>query len=722
SLAVDLASSIRESCEAIESRRKPGKTRLEVKRFLELRVKKKVKEQFRDGKFHDLLSKVISDPTTLENAYDCLRVASNVDLSSEGDGLGFQSISEELALGNFDVEANIYSLSTRGRSMEKELLVFPNLRLRVVQEAIRIALEVVYRPHFHRISHSLRSGRGHCSALKYVLRGISNPDWWFTLLPRKKVDDPIFGNLVSTLEERIADPCLVDILRKMFDARALNLEFGGFPKGHGLPQEGLLSPILMNIYLDLFDRQISRLTMQYETSGHRNHDERSNSKLRSWFRRQIDGKRNAPHDSDVRIHCVRFMDEIFVAISGPEEVALRLKSDAETYLQSSLHLEIDDQEMVPCREAGGVKFLGTLIKRRRKKEIPSVIAVHKLRDKVKMFVDQKQEQWNRGAVRIGKKWLAHGLKKVKESEIEHLADPSSLLSQVSSFRKPGMRTDHWYKELLKIWMQGVDAKNAGKDEESILVKLVVEPSLPGELTDSFREFRRLAGEYISSETASTLSLLPGDEVENGAVSVTEILAPVKVISKRLHRYGVTYRGGYARPCDALILLDDDQIVDWFAGVAIRWLRWYRHCGNFGEVKLLISDQLRQSCIRTLASKYRIHEANVEARFDSELGRIPEDFDSDDGALTYGTNYSGACLVSVARVAECRCFVVGCRSSAPCVYAIRVMERQRFPAWKTGFPSCIHPSLNGRRIGLCKPHLKDLFLGRISLQSVEFGAW
>jgi hypothetical protein len=34
----------------------------------------------------------------------------------------------------------------------------------------------------------------------------------------------------------------------------LNLTSGYFPKGHGLPQVGVLSTILMNIYIDAFDR------------------------------------------------------------------------------------------------------------------------------------------------------------------------------------------------------------------------------------------------------------------------------------------------------------------------------------------------------------------------------------------------------------------------------------------------------------------------------------
>ncbi|KAK9291566.1 hypothetical protein L1049_019514 [Liquidambar formosana] len=115
----------------------------------------------------------------------------------------------------------------------------------------------------------------------------------------------------------------------------------------------------------------------------------------------------------------------------------------------------------------------------------------------------------------------------------------------------------------------------------------------------------------------------------------------------------------------------------------------------------MSDQVRKSCIRTLAVKYRTHETEIEKRFDSELSRIPstqeieqeianettdnQAFDNDE-ALMYGISYCGLCLLSLARIVSpsrpCNCFVMGCMASAPSVYTLHVMERQKFPGWKT----------------------------------------
>lgn len=738
-LAKNLACLVEESSHVDERR---PKSRMELKRSLELRIKKRVKEQYLNGKFRDLMAKVIATPETLQDAYDCIRLNSNIDIALNDGKTSFDSMAKELCLGSFDVDANTFSISTK--SARKEVLVLPNLNLKVIQEAIRIVLEIVYKPHFSKISHGYRSGRGHSTALKYISKETASSDWWFTLLINKKLDACIFAKLISVMEDKIKDPSLYAIIRSMFHANVLNLEFGGFPKGHGLPQEGVLSPILMNIYLDLFDREFYRFSMKYEALSPGFHaDQKSQSKLRSWFRRHLKGNDlgcGGEESFSIRVHSCRLMDEIFFSVAGSEDAALNFKSEVLNYLQNSLHLEVDDQaELLPCQISQGIRFLGTLIKR-NVKESPATKAVHKLKEKVALFGLQKQEAWDSGTVSIGKKWLGHGLKKVKESEIKHLADSRSVLSQISHFRKSGMETDHWYKYLLKMWMQDVNAK-AAESEEDILSKYVAEPALPEELRNSFYEFQRHVEKYVSSETASTLALLPNAGSSTDSVIVTEIIAPIIAIKKRLLRYGLITRDGYPRTSSLLVLQDNVQIIDWFSGIVRRWLRWYAECDNFNEVKLLISDLVRKSCIRTLAAKYRVHEIEIEKRFDTELSSIPSTLEieqemvnetsdaqafENDEALMYGISYSGLCLLSLARMVSqsrpCNCFVIGCTAPAPSVYTLHVMERQKFPGWKTGFSSCIHPSLNRRRIGLCKQHLKNLYLGHISLQSIDFGAW
>ncbi|KAJ4883759.1 hypothetical protein Rs2_33852 [Raphanus sativus] len=746
SLAGELASLVEESPARLDDdvdTTKP-RSRMELKRSLELRLKKRVKEQYSNGKFNNLLKKVIARPETLRDAYDCIRLTSNVLAERDGNvAFAFDSMAEELSSGAFDVASNTFSLVARDKT--KEVLVLPNFDLRVVQEAVRIVLEVVFGPHFSKISHSCRSGRGRGSALKYISESVSRSDWCFALSLSKEVDGSVFESLLSVMEEKVEDGSLSVLLRSMFEARVLNFEFGGFPKGHGLPQEGVLSRVLMNVYLDRFDREFYRISMRYEALGR---DDVGGgglgSKLRSWFRRKA-GERDliSPVEKDVavRVYCCRFMDEIFFSVSGPEKVAVDIRSEAVDFLRNSLHLDItDEMGSLPCETTGGLRVLGTLV-RKNVRESPAVKAVHKLKEKVRLVALQKEEAWTLGTVRIGKKWLGHGLKKVKESEIRGLADSNSTLSQISCHRKAGMETDHWYKVLLRIWMEDVLRTSADRSEEFVLSKHIVEPTIPRELRDAYNKFQASAAAYVSSETAKVEALLPGPLSQDKPVFFGDVVAPTNAIRRRLFRYGLVTAEGYARTNSMLILQDTAQIIDWFSGLVRRWVIWYGGCSNFDEIKALIDNQVRKSCIRTLASKYRIHENEIEKRLDEELSTIPsaEDIEQEildeklvspafdrDEHLTYGIANSGLCLLSLARIVSesrpCNCFVAGCSMAAPAVYTLHAMERQKFPGWKTGFSVCIPSSLNGRRIGLCKQHLKDLYLGRISLQAIDFGAW
>jgi hypothetical protein len=81
SLATELASLIEQnSSPAKTTNPKPPQTRMQLKRFLELRIKKRVKSQLShlDGKFHNLIQNVVSNPQTLLDAYKIIKINSNI--------------------------------------------------------------------------------------------------------------------------------------------------------------------------------------------------------------------------------------------------------------------------------------------------------------------------------------------------------------------------------------------------------------------------------------------------------------------------------------------------------------------------------------------------------------------------------------------------------------------------------------------------------------------
>ncbi|WOK98529.1 hypothetical protein Cni_G07241 [Canna indica] len=729
SLAKSLACLADESSASNEKR---PLSRLEHKRLIELRIKKKVKAHYYAGRYLDLMNNVVATADTLSDSYDMIRLNSNVILTSKKDDICFSSLAEQLASGQFDVQSN--TLSILAKSKQKKCLVLPKLNLKIVQEAIRLVLEVVYRPHFSKISHGCRSGRGQRSALNYVSKEINNHNWWFTLFINKEADKYIMSKLISEMNDKIEDAKLFSFIQSMFDARVLNLVFGNFPKGHGLPHEGVLSPILMNIYLGNLDHEIFKISMRYEGLCQETDNKvAQSSKLRTWIRKQIkeSDTKQLNADTETKICTCRYMDEIFVAVSGSKETAIQIKADIVSFLKSTLHLDVEDlMDLSEIKKnSRGIQFIGTML-RLTTPTSPELRAVHKLKDKVKLFASQKQEIWDAMSLRIGKKWLAYGLRRIKESEIKQLGLSTPLLDYISQFRKDGMKTDHWFKSLLKVWMQDVNAQ-VETNEEVLLSKYIAEPALPQDLRDAFYNFQKQAKEYISSEIATTTELLRTSGTHPTPFTEAKVIrleAPLNSIKKSLHYHGVINIEGFPRHVSKLILQDDDLIINWFSGLVQRWLRWYSKYDNFGDIKLLIVHCIRKSCIRTLAAKYRMHEVLIEKKFELEQHGIPliEELDTDssttesndlsapidDESLMYGIPSSGLCLLSLSRVKVparvFNCFVMGCTVASPSLYTLHIKEKQRFPGWRTGFSTSIHPSLNGKRIGLCNQHVKDLY--------------
>ncbi|XP_078439318.1 intron maturase, type II family protein isoform X2 [Wolffia australiana] len=715
-----------------KKRKKEPLTRIEIKRLLEKRIKKRVKNQFSDGKFHSLMDSVISQSDTLQDAYDIIRAGSNVDLVSSAEVPCFRSVAGELADDRFRVAANTISVPSKRRGTPP--LVLPNLKLRTVQEALRVSLETVHWPTFSKLSHGGRGGgRGHTSALNFVSGEMGKSiDWWFTLPMDSPVDDNVISKLIAVLQEKIEDRRLSSFVLEMFQAGAVNLCFGRFPKGQGLPQEGVLSSVLMNIYLHELDQELEQIFMKKECqvsspaarqvsiascaspnsllqSLPTDNMTAGRSRLREWIRGR--GR---------RFNACRVMDEVLIAGTGPMETGFEVRDEVVGFLQSSLFINPRHEAKVVAvdRCPDGLQFLGMAV---RVREEEQGRAVHKLRDKVRWFCSAKKDAWEALMVWMGKKWLARGLLKVKESEIPQLKRSSPTMDRISMFRKEGMETDHWFKVLLKVWMQDVGGGEE-RNEAAVLRRLVAEPAMPKDLLEAYREFMWRSDEYFQAEEKKTLELLSQAGGERKKRVVVE--APMRFIRRRLVCYRLMDSLGKPRCVRELVLQDDDLILQWFRGLVHRWRAWFAGAENLAEIESAIAGPVRRSCVRTLAAKHKIAEAEVERKLGDELATTFLSGEDEDDDATRGGEaiLGGICLLSLAEKVSPplpRCIIAGCPARSSEIYAVRQKESQSFPGWKTGFSPTVFSGLKGARIPLCKCHVSDLYAGRIGLSSVDF---
>jgi RNA-directed DNA polymerase len=143
-------------------------------------------------------------------------------------------------------------------SSAKRPLGIPTVIDRVCQQALRQVLEPMFEPTFSEVSFGFRPGRSAHQAMRRIWSQMRAGGRWI-------VDADIadfFGTishdrLVALVAQRVADSKVLSLIRQMLTAGVLR---DGVYESTiaGTPQGGVISPLLSNIYLHVFDEQMQR--------------------------------------------------------------------------------------------------------------------------------------------------------------------------------------------------------------------------------------------------------------------------------------------------------------------------------------------------------------------------------------------------------------------------------------------------------------------------------
>lgn len=101
----------------------------------------------------------------------------------------------------------------------------------------------------------------------------------------------------------------------------------------------------------------------------------------------------------------------------------------------------------------------------------------------------------------------------------------------------------------------------------------------------------------------------------------QIEAPIKKILRRL-RGLILIRVSRIRPWPihvaCLTIKNPNDIVNWFAGIAISPLSYYRCRDNLYQVRTIVDYQIRWSAIFTLAHKLKSSARNIIPKYSKDL--------------------------------------------------------------------------------------------------------
>ena len=139
---------------------------------------------------------------------------------------------------------------------KKRPLGIPTVVDRVIQQAIAQVLSKIYDNKFSDNSFGFRPNRSAHDAMMRTLDYLNEGFEWVIDLDIEAYFDTVnHDKLISILRENVNDSTTLHLIRKFLQAGIM--EDGLIkPSTIGMPQGGPLSPILSNIYLDKFDKEL----------------------------------------------------------------------------------------------------------------------------------------------------------------------------------------------------------------------------------------------------------------------------------------------------------------------------------------------------------------------------------------------------------------------------------------------------------------------------------
>jgi group II intron reverse transcriptase/maturase len=145
-----------------------------------------------------------------------------------------------------------------GKPGEFRTLGIPTIYDRVCQQALLNRLEPIFEPVFDDANYGYRRGRSTKDALRKVWKEIQSGREWIVDADLKD----FFGSvdhekLLTLVAQRVADGRVLRLIKAMLKAGSYG-QGRLFPSERGTPQGGVVSPLLSNILLTPFDREMRR--------------------------------------------------------------------------------------------------------------------------------------------------------------------------------------------------------------------------------------------------------------------------------------------------------------------------------------------------------------------------------------------------------------------------------------------------------------------------------
>jgi group II intron reverse transcriptase/maturase len=246
---------------------------------------------------------------------------------------------------------------------------------KLLQEVVRLILEAYFEPQFSGHSHGFRPERGCHTALREIYYNWPGTTWF------------IEGDISQCFEKLDHELLLATLREKIHDGRFINLTKGLLDAGYledwtynqtlsGVPQGGVISPILSNILLDKLDRFAEDTLIPAYTKGDKRRRNPEYQKLMKKAQKcQKEGKseearslkeqaktmpsQDANDPNFRRLRYVRYADDFLLSFVGTKAEAEEIKRQLQRFLHEELKLELSEAKtLITHARSEAARFLG----------------------------------------------------------------------------------------------------------------------------------------------------------------------------------------------------------------------------------------------------------------------------------------------------------------------------------------------------------------------------
>lgn len=280
----------------------------------------------------------------------------------------------------------------------KRALGIPSFTDRIVQEICREILEAIYEPVFLEQSHGFRPNRSCHTALNNIKTEFRGVNWFIEGDIKGFFDNIDHHILINILRRKIKDEKFIRLIWKFL--RAGYLEDWKYYKTYsGVPQGGIVSPILANIYLNELDMYIiNNIKYRFDKNEPKKRkrnkeyckydylcnqlskkiDSLESSEERNELIKQYKENKNIrlnisyyePTDTDYkRLKYIRYADDFIIGVCGSKQDCQNIIDEISEFLNNSLNIELSKDKTLITHSSEYAKFLGYHIKIRRQNSV-----------------------------------------------------------------------------------------------------------------------------------------------------------------------------------------------------------------------------------------------------------------------------------------------------------------------------------------------------------------